>query len=133
MGQASLKLPLFIIRLTLTVFFAVWAIEKFIKPDTTAAIWKAFYLVESLPLEASYAIGAIQSLAVIAFFFGIARFWSYGFLMLIHGVGTVLAYKPLLAPYDGINHLFYAAIPVLGALIALFILRKEDTLLTIGR
>lgn len=132
MGNSSLKIALFVLRLTLTIFFAVWAAEKFIKPDTTAAIFNAFYLVDALPVQASYAIGAVQSLAIVAFFFGIARFWSYGFLMLIHGVGTVMTYEKLLTPYESINHLFIAAIPVFGALVALFLLRKEDTLLTIG-
>ncbi|MEL6371146.1 MAG: hypothetical protein AAFR03_10550 [Pseudomonadota bacterium] len=133
MTSSKLSLALFVLRLTLTIFFAVWAAEKFIKPETTVAIWKAFYLVENLPLTASYAIGALQVLAIAGFFFGIARFWSYGFLMVIHGVGTALTYERLINPFEGPNHLFIAAIPVLGALIALFIMRDEDTILTIGR
>ncbi|NNL89991.1 MAG: hypothetical protein HKP25_13065, partial [Marinicaulis sp.] len=35
-------------------------------------------------------------------------------------------------PFSGSNHLFLAAIPVLGALIALFMLRHEDTMLTLS-
>ncbi len=129
----KLKLALFSMRLTLGVFFAVWALEKFIKPETTVAIWKAFYLVESLPLEASYAIGLLQSVAVLCFVLGLFKFWSYGFFLAIHGAGTVLTYEALLNPYTGSNHLFIAAIPVLGALISLFLLRDEDTLYTLSK
>ncbi|WP_306252470.1 hypothetical protein [Parvularcula sp. IMCC14364] len=132
MTDSKLKLSLFAIRFTLFLFFSVWAIEKFIKPETTVAIWKAFYLADTLPLQASYIIGIIQSIAVLCLLFGVARFWSYGFFLLIHGVGTVLTYERLLDPYTGSNHLFAAAIPVFGALVALFLLRDEDTLFTIG-
>ena len=120
-------------RVTLTIFFAVWAAEKFIKPDTTAAIFKSFYFVEDLPAFGSYAVGAIQSIAIAAFFFGVAKFWSYGFLTVIHGIGTALTYERLFNPYESVNHLFIAAIPVLGMLIAMFLLRSEDTLFTLGK
>ncbi|MEM9014838.1 MAG: hypothetical protein AAGB02_06995 [Pseudomonadota bacterium] len=132
MSDQRLKISLFILRLTVAAFFAIWAAEKFIKPDVTARIWEAFYMVSNLPYAASYAIGGLQALAIFCFFFGILKFWSYGFLMLIHGLGTVLTYDRLLNPYDGGNHLFWAAVPTLGALIALFIMRHEDTLFTIS-
>ncbi|NNE41043.1 MAG: hypothetical protein HKN14_09015 [Marinicaulis sp.] len=127
-----MKLALFILRLTLTIFFALWAAEKFIKPETTVKIWDAFYLVGNLPLEASYAIGVIQSIVIVLFFFGILKFWTYGFLMVTHGLSTFSTYERIFDPFSGSNHLFLAAIPVLGALIALFMLRHEDTMLTLS-
>lgn len=133
MSEQKLKWALFGLRLSLTAFFAVWAIEKFVKPDVTVAIWKTFYLVDNLPLEASYAIGVIQTAAILCFFLGVLKFWSYGFLMVIHGVGTILTYERLLDPYTGPNHLFWAAVPTLAALVALFMLRREDTMLTMSR
>ncbi len=130
---SPLRLALFIMRVSLVIFFAVWAIEKFVKPDTTARIWEKFYLIADLPEVASYAVGVLQVTLIVLFALGLFKLISYGALMLMHGVGTVMAYQPLLAPYEGVNHLFYAAIPVLGALVALFILRREDTLFTLGR
>lgn len=132
MENSRLKLSLFILRASVTAFFAIWVIEKFIKPETTVAIWKTFYFVSNLPLQASYAIGAIQAAALLCFFFGVLKFWSYGFLMLIHGLGTILSYGRLLDPYTGSNHLFWAAVPTLGALIVLFIMRHDDTFMTIS-
>ncbi len=133
MAERKLALSLFIIRVTVAAFYSIWAIEKFIKPETTVAIWKSFYMVENLPLEASYAIGALQAAAVLCFLLGLFKFWSYGFLTAIHVVGTVLTYERLFDPYSGGNHLFWAAVPTAGALIALFILRREDTLFTLSR
>lgn len=129
----TLKLALFIMRLTLTIFFAQWALEKFVEPETTVAIWKAFYMVDNLPLAASYAIGAVQAALIACFFLGLFKTLSYGFFMATHGAGTLLTYERLLNPFEGSNHLFIAAVPVLGALIALFLLRREDTLFTLGR
>ena len=133
MDNNALKLPLFVLRATITLFFLVWAVEKFMKPEVTVAIWKAFYMVDNLPLEASYAIGVLQLAALACFFFGILKFWSYGFFLVIHALGTLSTYERLLNPYEGSNHLFAAAIPVLGALIALFMLRDKDTFLTFSR
>lgn len=132
MTNSKLQLSLFIVRVSLAAFFAVWAIEKFVKPESTVGIWKAFYMVDSLPLEASYAIGAVQAAVLLAFALGVLKFWSYGFLMVIHGLSTLSTYGRLLDPYSGPNHLFWAAVPALGALIALFIMRNEDTMLTLS-
>ncbi|MEM9494398.1 MAG: hypothetical protein AAGA09_00200 [Pseudomonadota bacterium] len=132
MTPSRLPIALFIVRASVTAFFAIWAVEKFVKPETTVAIWKGFYHVPNLPLEASYAIGALQGLVLICFFFGVLKFWSYGFLMLMHGATTVMTYERLIDPYTGPNHLFWAAVPTLGALVALYLLRHEDTFLTIS-
>lgn len=132
MNDARLKWGLFSLRATLSLFFGVWALEKFIKPETTIAIWKAFYFVPNLPVEAAYGIGAIQLAAVFCFFFGLFKYWSYGFFLVFHGIGTLTTWSRLVDPYTGSNHLFIAAIPVFGALLALFILRHDDTKFTIS-
>ncbi len=129
---AALKPALLIMRLTLAAFFAVWVLEKFLHPEKTQAIWARFYLVADLPVEASYAIGAVQAVVLIGFVLGIAKFWTTGFLMVIHGLSTLSTWQPLLDPYTGVNHLFWAAVPTLGALIALWMLRDDDTLLSFG-
>lgn len=130
----SEKIALLALRLTLSAFFLVWAIEKFVKPETTAAIFARFYGLDDLPPEASYAAGAIQ-LFLIAGFTVAARFrWFFvGALMLMHGFVTVTTWDILINPYEGSNHLFWAGVPTLGGLIALFALRERDTLLTVGR
>ncbi|MFP3942897.1 MAG: MauE/DoxX family redox-associated membrane protein [Alphaproteobacteria bacterium] len=131
-SQGKLKLSLAILRYTVAAFFAVWVIEKFVKPESTQGIWKAFYFVPDLPLEASYAIGVVQAVILICFVLGILKFWSYGLLLVMHALSTASTFGQLITPYTGNNHLFWAAVPALGALIALFILREEDTLGTVG-
>ena len=132
MDNSKLPTALFIMRVTIAIFFAYWAVEKFVEPETTVAIWKAFYFVDGLPSQMSYVIGVVQTATVLCFLFGVLKFWSYGFLTLMHAGSTILSFEKYLDPYTGANHLFVAAIPVLGALIALFLLRNEDTLFTFG-
>jgi hypothetical protein len=123
---------LFALRISIAVFFSIWAIEKFVKPETTAAIWSKFYLVDGLPTEVAYMIGAIQVLAVVLFALGLFKLWTYGFFLTIHALGTLSTWQILITPYQGSNHLFVAAIPLLGALLALFLMRRDDTWLSLG-
>ncbi len=129
--KGGLPLALLVLRVSLVVFFAVWMLEKFVRPESTVAITEAFY---GLPLTTGvvYAIGTVQAVLLVLFATGVARVFSYGFFMLIHAVSMLVSYEPLLRPFEGSNHLFHAGIPALGALIALFLLRDEDRLLTLG-
>ncbi len=132
MGQTeTLRLALLILRLSVAAFFAIWVVEKFVAPEKTQAIWAAFYFVDALPLWISYVIGVIQGAALIAFIVGAFKFYATGLLMVMHALSTLSTWERLIDPYSGVNHLFWAAVPALGALIVLFMLRDEDTLLTI--
>jgi hypothetical protein len=54
----------------------------------------------------------------------------YGLGLLLHAISTLVTYEQLLFPF-GENHLFIASIPVLAAFIVLFLLRRQDTLLSL--
>ncbi|MGQ0656665.1 MAG: hypothetical protein ACT4NU_00985 [Chromatiales bacterium] len=58
---------------------------------------------------------------------GLWRTLTYGAALLIHAMSTLSTYHELLSPF-GKNHLFIAAVPVLAAFTALFLLRREDCL-----
>ena len=51
----------------------------------------------------------------------------------MHAVSTLSSYRQLLNPYEPPNHLFWAAVPTLAALVGLFLLRKDDVFLTVTR
>ena len=130
----KLQLSLFIMRLTVAAFFLVWALEKFLSPESTIGIFEHFYGIADMPMGAVYAAGAIQLVFVLAFLFvGRFRLITVGGLLVMHAVSTASSWSQLINPYEGGNHLFWAAVPTLGALIALFLLRDEDRLYTIGR
>jgi hypothetical protein len=129
----QLPKALFLIRWSVVLFLLPWVIGKFTKPETTQAIFAKYYMIESLPLPVAYAIGVAWALALAAFAFGFKRTISYGAVMLFHGVGTLFTWKQLLPFMDQFNALFLAAIPTLGAMVALFLLREQDTIGTIGK
>jgi len=126
--QGNLKLGLLILRLSVFVFFAIWAGEKFVKPETTIAIYSHFYFFENLPVWGSYVAGGIQVVVLLGFVLGFAKFWSYGLLLVMHSLSTLASWEQLLNPYEPGHHLFVAAIPTLGAIFFLFLMRNEDTM-----
>ena len=128
----ALAPSLLILRLTLAAMFAPWVIDKFINPDHATAVWAAFYFIEEAPAFAPYIAGAAQALILVLFVLGLFKLFSYGLVLLMHGVSTLSTWEKLIHPYDGGNILFWAAVPALGAAIALFLLREEDTLLSLG-
>ncbi|MGB3535316.1 MAG: hypothetical protein WBA13_17595 [Microcoleaceae cyanobacterium] len=129
--EDKLLISLAIIRISIGIFFLVWSIEKIVAPELAQRVFKNFYFSEISP-GVSVIIGIIQTIIILAFLLGLFKTFSYGALLGMHAVSVFSTYQQLLNPYQPPNHLFWAGVPVLGALIALFILRKSDRLLTIN-
>jgi len=127
-----LPIALFIMRISLALFLLPWVIEKFTKPEQTAKIFAHFYHI-TLPSGGAFAIGILWAVLLLAFAAGFKKRISYGLVMLFHGAGTVFTIPKLLPFLETYNHLFVAAIPTLGAMIALYILRAHDNLFSIDR
>jgi len=122
---------LLILRLTLALFFAQWSIEKFIHPEAAASIFAHFYGLQISTLI-SYVFGAVELALTIGLLLGVARMIALGGLIVIHGLSVIVSWYQLLHPWAAVpNHLFIASVPILGALIALFLLRDRDTLLVV--
>jgi uncharacterized membrane protein YphA (DoxX/SURF4 family) len=118
------------LRLSLALVFAVWSLDKFVNPDHGAAVFQAFYGLGAVPRALVYAAGAVQAVLVVAFALGIAKTWSYGAVLIMHAVTTAVSWKA----YLGLeNILFFSAWPMLAGLVALWLLRDEDRLLSLGR
>ena len=130
-NSGRLQVALLALRLGVFITMAVWTVDKFVRPEHTAAVFSHFYLIENLSSTASYIVGAIQGLIVLAFVLGIKKRFSYGIVLLLHAISTFSCFKQYLDPYaEGPNILFFAAWPMLAACLALYLLRDQDTLLT---
>lgn len=128
-SEKRLAVSLLVMRLSLAVVFAAWALDKFLNPEHGAAVFQGFYGLDAVPTSLVHAAGAAQAVLITAFALGIARTWSYGAVLLMHAVTTAVSWKS----YLGLdNILFFSAWPMLGALVALWLLRDNDRLLTIG-
>lgn len=123
---------LVVLRLSLALFLLPWVIEKFTKPEQTTKIFSSFYHID-IPLAGSYVVGVIWVSLLLAFVTGFKKRISYGLALIFHG-GSTLSTIPQMLPFlETYNHLFLAAIPVLGGFAALYMMRDDDTLWTISK
>ena len=129
----TLPRALLVLRVTLGIFLLQWGVEKIIMPASAEGIWQYFYGM-TLPRLAAYFAGAVEIAIALCLFLGLFRTISYAAAMLLHAVTVMITWRQLLDPWgDPINHLFIAAVPVLGAFVALFMLRKWDTIVATPR
>lgn len=117
---------LLVMRITLGLFLFQWGIEKFVVPQTTAAIWGHYYGLD-LPLLLSYVFGALEIAIAVCLFLGLFRTVAYGAAVVLHAASVAVSWRELIDPWgEPANHLFIAGVPVLGAFLALYLLRHWD-------
>jgi uncharacterized membrane protein YphA (DoxX/SURF4 family) len=117
---------LLVLRITLGLFLLQWGVEKFAVPQNTVAIWGHFYGV-AVPQALGYLFGVVEIALAACLFLGLFRTLAYGAAAALHAVSVAVSWRQLVDPWsDPMNHLFIAGLPVLGAFIALFILRRWD-------
>ncbi|MGH6898351.1 MAG: DoxX family protein [Geminicoccaceae bacterium] len=122
----ALSRALLVLRITLGLFLLQWGVEKFVVPQNTVAIWGYFYGL-NVPQALGYLFGAVEIAIAVCLFLGLFRTVAYGAALALHAVSVLVSWRQLLDPWgDPANHLFIAGVPVLGALIALFLLRHWD-------
>jgi uncharacterized membrane protein YphA (DoxX/SURF4 family) len=122
----TLSRALLVLRITLGLFLLQWGVEKFVVPQNTVAIWRYFYGLD-VSHTLGYVFGAVEIAIAGCLFLGLFRTAAYGGALALHAVSVVVSWRQLLDPWgDAANHLFIASVPVLGALIALFLLRHWD-------
>ena len=128
----SKKLPQALLALRLGVFLVMlmWTLDKFVNPAHSAGIFANFYKIQGLGTSVFFIIGAVEMIILLAFVTGMYKRWTYGAVFLLHAVSTLSSWRF----YLGFGSLtLFAAWPMLAACFALYILRDEDTLLTIKR
>ena len=106
----------------LSGFIAIlrWMLDEFFNPPHSAGVFENLYGLSGWGSAAFMVIGAVKMVALIGFLVGFMRTWAYGIILAIHGISTLSTWKQLLNPYDGSNLLFFAALPMLAACLALF-------------
>ncbi len=132
MKDARLEVSLLVMRVAVAAFLLVWALDKVIAPEHGRAVFSHFYFMPDLPAQAITGLGIVQMAVIAGFAAGFAKLWTYGAALAMHAASTLSTYAHLIRPWaEGSELLFWAAVPVLAALIALFLLRDEDRLLSI--
>ncbi len=124
------RLPLALVLLRLGVFVVmfIWTVDKFVRPEHAAKIFTNFYFIGGLGNLPIYLIGVVEMAILLGFLAGFKKRFTYGFVLVLHGISTLSAFKQYLNPFEGPNLLFFAAWPMLAACFALYALRDQDTL-----
>lgn len=120
-GLLALRLGVFIVML-------MWTLDKFVNPGHSAAIFASFYSFEGVGPSLMSIFAALELVLLALFVSGSFKKWSYGAVLVLHGVSTLSAYNQYLDPFN--NLLFFAAWPMLAACFALFQLRDYDRKMT---
>jgi len=126
-----LRSALFSLRVGVFIVMFMWTLDKFINPNHAAAVFSKFYMIDGLNTAITYSIAILQMALVLGFLFGIKKRITYGAVLIMHTVSTLSSYAIYLDPWGPKNLLFFAAWPMLAAIYSLYILREDDTLLTI--
>lgn len=127
----ALEVSLLAIRVTSAAFFLTWSVDKILYPEHAQAVFNAFYF-SSISPQVAIGLGIVQTLVILAFLAGAFKTWTYGALLAMHTVSVASTWEKLITPYAGNRQiLFWAAVPVVAALLALFLLRKRDRLLSV--
>lgn len=126
--SVTLRLQAALLALGLTVFLVmfVWTLDKFLAPGHAASVFEQFYFIHGLAPTLLFALGALELLIIVGFVLGLAKQFTYGAVLVFHGISTLASFPKYLNPAEG--RLFYAAWPMLAACFTLFLLRDQDQL-----
>jgi hypothetical protein len=119
-----LSISLLLLRLSLGAVMMVWAFDKMLNPEHGAAVLEGFYGLAGVGEQVIRLMGVVQGIIVLGFLLGIAKTWTYGAVLLMHAVTTLVSWRAYLGPLE--NILFFSAWPMLAGLVSLFLLRRED-------
>lgn len=128
---ARSRLALVLLRVGVFVVMAMWSLDKLLRPGHASAVFENFYYLSGVGTTLLAAVAIVQLALEIAFVLGLWKTVTYGYVLVAHALSTASSWRQYLDPFDHL--LFLAAIPMLAACAALFLLRREDTWLTLAR
>lgn len=122
--QKKLAWSLLALRLGIFIVMFVWALDKFVNPGHTAAVFENFYGIGDLSATLAALLGGLQIALCVAFVVGLWKTITYGLIFVLHGISTLSSMPQYLDAFN--NLLFFAAWPMWAACFALFYLRDYD-------
>lgn len=127
MPDRRIPVALLALRIGIFILMAAWTLDKFVRPEHAGHLAEQFYLLKGFGKAVVYLVAVLESALLVAFLLGLAKRFTYGAVLLLHGLSTLAGFRQYLAPFQGPNLLFFAAWPALAGCIALYLLRDLDT------
>lgn len=129
--QTRLTTSLLAMRLTVFLVMLMWTLDKLVNPEHAAAVFEGFYGLSGFGGTALALVAIAELILVLAFVVGAWKRITYGAVLLLHGISTLSSYAQYFSPWQPGHLLFFAAWPMLAACLALYLMRDQDTLLTV--
>ena len=127
--QGRIETALFLLRLGVFIVMMAWSLDKIFNPGHGVKIFANYYFIKDFSVQIMVGLGVLEAGIVLAFMAGMWKKYTYGFVMIMHGLTTLTSWQGYLAP----KLTFYAAWPMLAACIALYMLRDLDLKYTMGQ
>ena len=129
----NLRIPLFATRILIALFLLPWTLMRFTRPESAKGVADKYYgPLGGMPDIVFLIIAIFMAALLLAFVTGVKKRISYGLVLLLHTVGTLTTVPYLIPGTDNFNILFMAALPTIGAMWLLYVLREQDTFLSLG-
>lgn len=129
--DSRLRICLLSLRLGVLAVFLVWTLDKLFNYQHNSGMVRHYYHVD-VPQWFLLALGAAELLVLLCVLLGLFKTVSYGALLIAHTVTTIASSWRLLPPYEVHQLLYFGSLPMLAACFTLFMLRSDDTLLTLS-
>ena len=130
--QNKIEWSLFLMRVGVFIVMLVWTVQaKLINPESQAGILKGFYFIDGVSTQLVMATGIIEMVIILAFLSGMWKKWTYGLVLLFHGLTTFASFDRYIPP--DVTLLFFASWPMLAACVFLYLLRDLDTKFTLSK
>ncbi|MEL0612008.1 hypothetical protein [Marinomonas arenicola] len=132
-SKEKLEWSLLGLRLSVFIVLIMWTVDKFVNPSHSATVMKVFYSIPDISASIAYIMGALQLALVLSFLVGFQRKWATLIILIMHLSSTLVSFGRYLDPWAGSNLLFYAAWPMLAAIVVLYLFRDYDNKFSLGK
>jgi putative oxidoreductase len=120
-------------RQTTAAFMLVWAVAKFANVKQQQGVASTFYGWKDASPEILMLIGGVQVVILLAFAAGFWKTCTYGTVFLMHAASVIAGVGKMIPPNGpGAAMTFWAGVPVLAGIAALWLLRDRDRMASVG-
>lgn len=127
-----LKPALLLTRLSIFYFLLPWQIKRFNDPEGIDKIASKHYHMPGFSETLSTITGVLFIALLIAFVTGFKKTITYGLVFIVHTGAILISLQAYIYGLESYILIFAAAIPAAAAMGLLWVLRREDTLLSLG-
>ena len=133
MDSQLLKISLLITRVLTVWMMSIWALMRIFSSETAVGIASKYYgdTVTSLGNPFQLGLGVVLMVSYLLALIGFKKKVTYFVLFLAHFVGTLFVFTYSVPFFENFRPTWFTSWPALMAMFLLWVLRKEDTLLSL--